>query len=759
MSKKKETPRPPEPRSEFGPLLETIAAVLLLSQAVMRLLIADVDPGNDFFVSGLVWLAAGVYFTARGLGGDGTFRFSGVELPLMFFCMLGLLAAREAPYPFGAQRIVWTWVSNALLFVVLVDWMHRRGVARLWTAVSATAFVVMIYGVLQSVALLPSLMQRELVYAPEGVRAFGGSGQPFGTMVGSNTLAGFIAVLLPMAIGSLLDARALAGGRPFWMSPNAVLRGAFVILSVLVLMLTESRGGSIAAAAGLAAFGTLAWARGRGWPRRTLAVAAGVALAAGVAVVAGGFGALKRVESFRLRAEAYWPAATRMIDEAPWRGYGLGGYEEHYARVKPEIQTYARDTHNDYLQIAAEIGVPGAALFTLVWLVALWRGCRGETPAAVPRGPTRPVVVTLVAVGVVAFGAEYLLSGTFRDNLGAGPGVALALLACWAVYAAFTVEANAELDARPGPGFGLGALAGIVAYLVHATVDHDFTSAVFSQLLFMTLAFALARTVRLGYLPLPRPAGVLMALACFVFGVFMVGFFAPDVQGADSQRGAAEERFIEATRLPPRDAGIERALGEAKRLLWARAYEEGEEASPGAYDLNEGDADTAMLLVKVYWFDYASQIALVRTLDEANLVEQRGLYDAADDALGLLLQADRPIRPIDHNGWFWGGMMRLRRYDHFVRVAALGERGDTPWQGMANSELSYSDRYLKRAVELYPTFARYRAWLARARDLQGDRDGARREAAEAKRFHSMATEDQFRLTDEELDWVEAILAP
>ena len=769
MGKKKHKTPAEEPavesRSEFGPLLESIAAALLLVQVVLRLLISDVEAGNDFLLAGLVWLAAGVYFTARGLGGDGTFRFSGLELPMVFFCILGLLAAGEAPYGFGAQRIVVTWVSNVLLCVTLVDWMHRRGTARVWTAVSATAFVLLIYGVLQNVAILPSLVKNELAGAGERMQAYGRSGQPFGSMVSSNTFAGFIAVILPMAIGSILDARTLAGRRPFWMSPNAVLRGMFVVLAIVVLAMTESRGGSIAAGAGLAALVVLLWTRGRGWSRRKLAFgAAGAVLAAAIGLSAGGMNALKRSETFRLRADAYWPAAVRMVEEAPWRGHGLGSYEDHYPRLKPDLQTYTRSAHNDYLQIAAEIGVPGAAMFALIWIVALWRGIAGgprEPPKQRP-APARGAVAALAALaalGVAAFAVEYGLSGLFADNLDAGPAVALALLVCWLVYAAFTFGADAAMDSAAGPGFGLGALAGVVAYLVHATVDFDFTSSVFSQFLFVALAIGVVRTAKLGYLPMPRPAGVFMALACFAFGIFMVGFFAPDVQLADSKRRAAEEEIKKATRLAADDPKVGVALDAAKRLLWRRAYDKAEveahEDRPGAFELNDRDARTLMLIAQVYWFEYASDIAKVKTPDDARRVEQAGLYDAANEALASMLQGPQSVRATSYSGWFFGGVMHLRRYDHFTRVVAMERR---EFEGMANTELVYAAQYFDEALRLYPTLAAHHAWIARVRDLQGDRRKAREHAGEAKRLHEMTgAEPELKLTAEELGWVEAAL--
>lgn len=83
---------------------------------------------------------------------------------------------------------------------------------------------------------------------------------------------------------------------------------------------------------------------------------------------------------------AIWKDTAHLIADRKWTGAGLGAYERGlylYKTVKP---TRTVDfAHNDYLQILAELGIPGALLAAalgawIVWrclAVALWqRGSR-----------------------------------------------------------------------------------------------------------------------------------------------------------------------------------------------------------------------------------------------------------------------------------------------------------------------------------------------------------------------------------------------
>jgi O-antigen ligase/Flp pilus assembly protein TadD len=78
-----------------------------------------------------------------------------------------------------------------------------------------------------------------------------------------------------------------------------------------------------------------------------------------------------------------WKTAVRMVRQAPVMGIGLGQFTQRYPCVQLEVATpgdagygvNAIHAHNDYLESAAELGLPGACLFAAAFLGLLaWRG-------------------------------------------------------------------------------------------------------------------------------------------------------------------------------------------------------------------------------------------------------------------------------------------------------------------------------------------------------------------------------------------------
>src|SRR4029077_4416311 len=73
--------------------------------------------------------------------------------------------------------------------------------------------------------------------------------------------------------------------------------------------------------------------------------------------------------TIQARAEI-WGNTTREVAASPWTGVGLGAYEHGLSRFKTIAPTSTVDfAHNDYLQILAELGIPGAVL---AGAVAAW---------------------------------------------------------------------------------------------------------------------------------------------------------------------------------------------------------------------------------------------------------------------------------------------------------------------------------------------------------------------------------------------------
>ncbi len=158
---------------------------------------------------------------------------------------------------------------------------------------------------------------------------------------------------------------------------NALMLGVWLVL-VSALLLSQSRGAAAATAlALLALMMLLALRRGlsiRQWlPGMFGALLAGVLLL----LLAGQSLDRKLWESgsdFATRAEIYSQTLTA-IRERPLLGTGLGSFEAVYRSHRTaEIRPGARMAHNDYLELALELGIPAAALLVSSVLI-LAVGC------------------------------------------------------------------------------------------------------------------------------------------------------------------------------------------------------------------------------------------------------------------------------------------------------------------------------------------------------------------------------------------------
>ena len=125
--------------------------------------------------------------------------------------------------------------------------------------------------------------------------------------------------------------------------------------------------------------------------RKGLALVAVAALAASVALGAaqGKFAVASQESSIQTRS-AIWATSLDAISDFRLTGSGLGTFERvqrHYENPDTVDPTYVNHAHNDYLEIAVELGLPGlvlVALFLLWWArraAAAWRPAEGNVYA------------------------------------------------------------------------------------------------------------------------------------------------------------------------------------------------------------------------------------------------------------------------------------------------------------------------------------------------------------------------------------------
>jgi len=209
-----------------------------------------------------------------------------------------------------------------------------------------------------------------------------------GTFLSRNTLACYLEMSLALGIGYMLSMMTdgeRAGGWKRWarkwsdllLSPKARLR-LILILLCLGLVLTHSRGGNIGFFASLTIAGIAFMLFARKKPRATIVFLTSVILL-DILLIGSWVGVSKvmtRLENTSVQTEQrddVYAATLPMVQDYWLTGTGGGTYFEVFPAYKtPLLSGYNNHAQNDYLEILSEQGVIGFGLLALVVLVVLF---------------------------------------------------------------------------------------------------------------------------------------------------------------------------------------------------------------------------------------------------------------------------------------------------------------------------------------------------------------------------------------------------
>jgi O-antigen ligase len=335
-----------------------------------------------------------------------------------------------------------------MIVFLLVAWWADRGerIIYLVTAITMVGFLAALQGLIQFMTGSGTFLWFRPAPGDRG----------FGLFMNHNHFAGYVEMIIPLAIGLslyLLDRRRHPPAPPRGMeeeiegdgeSPTIGAQSlvghrekgflslfAAVIL-VVSLFFSMSRGGILSALVSGVILLALLW--NRMISRR---IAWSIVLCLPLLIVAlvfwigpaemfekiGSYDEMGREVSFRARA-LVWKEMVRNVDEFAWTGAGLGAFEATFAPFTPP-GTDARwhRAHNDYLQLFWETGAIGMSLFLaggIVYARRYW------WPALRSRAHPLDVIRIGAAVSLMSIAAHSLVD--FNLQIGSN-GFLFALLA------------------------------------------------------------------------------------------------------------------------------------------------------------------------------------------------------------------------------------------------------------------------------------------------------------------------------------------
>lgn len=349
------------------------------------------------------------------------------ELAVLAFLLAALLSSLASVHPrltlFGAPGRYEGLLTVVCYVVVFFAGAHFFGSAAgfrtLSVAAGAAAAVAIVYGLVQ--VRVPPLFAGEAVirewYASFGLpRVFSTLGSPV-------VFGGYLSVMIPLLLALALSTEGRA--RSVWLFVAA--------LGVVAAAATLTRAAWLAVGVGTAFFVGMIGPAARRRHRVALAVVAAAVVAA-AAVLFTSIGAPEQITervtssvSVQVGSAAQrvyiWRRTAELIGRRPLLGWGLDTLREIFPYDRPALVRYfglrpviIDKAHNDLLQVAVSVGLPGALAYAAAWVLIIAAAVRARRHQA---GPDR-----ILAAGAVAGLCGYLIQAQFSfSTVALAPGV------------------------------------------------------------------------------------------------------------------------------------------------------------------------------------------------------------------------------------------------------------------------------------------------------------------------------------------------
>ncbi len=281
---------------------------------------------------------------------------------------------------------------------------------------------------------------------PEGFELFGRFMRAYGTFEQPNPYAGYLALIIPVALGAvssfkfkvqgslrsqlgtwnlellavlslaaMLTAAVMSWSRGAWLGIGAGLVVTVIVQSRRAFVLSIIAAFVLTFAILLSSINIIPAAIAERFAGITEYL--GVFDVRGVRVDDANFAIVERM--------AHWQSAAMMFAEHPALGVGIGNYAAAYPQYSlPRWDDPLGHAHNYYLNIAAETGLIGLSAYLILWASAFWQSWRAvRTASGFWRGVAAGLLGMLVALSMHN-GFDNLFVHGMAVQVGIGLGIA-----------------------------------------------------------------------------------------------------------------------------------------------------------------------------------------------------------------------------------------------------------------------------------------------------------------------------------------------
>jgi putative inorganic carbon (HCO3(-)) transporter len=276
---------------------------------------------------------------------------------LLIYVIWAILSCFNSAYAKESFRGVFKVLEYSLLFAAAAGIrFDTRKIRITLYVIGGTLIITAVNGFYQYFSGADLISHRTLI-ADDYLRRISSS------FVHPNDLGAYLMVFLLVCISMLLIySRSIR---------SALKAGIPALFSGIALIMTKSRGAWLSFTGGLFVLGSLI-------SRKVFLALIGGLIAVFLLLPAG-----TRQRVFELadmksgttwERLKLWEGTINMIEEHPVLGFGVNTYSRNFPDHRPDDYPDVRYSHNCYLHMASEIGIPGALAYILFMVAVLWRG-------------------------------------------------------------------------------------------------------------------------------------------------------------------------------------------------------------------------------------------------------------------------------------------------------------------------------------------------------------------------------------------------